>query len=136
MGISEHVHVPLGNDEKSHFFSQINFSFCNSRMCLGHPMVLCQNTGHVLFWGEAALFTSNGSKTKQLEESRKNDTNELIYKTDSETWKTNIWLPGEEGQVAGGGIDWEFGTDMYAPLYLIDNQPHPTIQHRELLNTL
>ena len=48
-------------------------------------MVLCQNTGHVLFWGEAALFTNNGSKTKQLEESRKNDTNELIYKTDSET---------------------------------------------------
>ena len=86
MDMSEQVHVPLGNDEKSHFLSQMNFSFCNSRMCSGCPIVLCQNSGHVLFWGEAALlFTNKGSKTKQQEESRKNDTNELIYKTDSET---------------------------------------------------
>ena len=72
MDMSEHVHVPLGNDEKSHFLSQMNFSFCNSRTCSGCPIVLRQNTGHVLFRGEAALlFTNNGSKTKQLEESRK-----------------------------------------------------------------
>ena len=33
----------------------------------------------------------------------KNDTNELVYKTqtDSQTWKTNLWLP--EGK--GGGIN-------------------------------
>ena len=32
---------------------------------------------------------------------KKNDTNELIYKTeiDSHTWKTNFWLPkGKEGE--------------------------------------
>ena len=33
-------------------------------------------------------------------ESKKNDTNELIYKTDSET--TNLWLPKEKGV---GGIN-------------------------------
>ena len=29
----------------------------------------------------------------------KNDTNELIYKTetDSQTWKTNLWLPKGKG---------------------------------------
>ena len=49
---------------------------------------------------------------------KKNDTNELIYKTDSETYRTNLrlWLGG--GQGAGGGIDWEFGIDMYTLLYL------------------
>ena len=25
--------------------------------------------------------------------SLKNDTSEVIYKTDSQTWKTNLWLP-------------------------------------------
>ena len=27
---------------------------------------------------------------------KRNDTNELTYKTDSETWKRNLWLGGEE----------------------------------------
>ena len=37
-------------------------------------------------------------------ELKKNDTNEHIYKieTDSQTQKTNLWLPKEEG--GGGGI--------------------------------
>ena len=29
----------------------------------------------------------------------------------------NLWLPGGKGQGAGG-IDWEFGIDMYTLLYL------------------
>ena len=47
-------------------------------------------------------------------ELKKNDTNEHIYKmeTDSQTQKTNLWLPKEEGR--GGGIHWEFGiTDIH-----------------------
>ena len=31
----------------------------------------------------------------------KYDTNDLIYKTDSQTWRTDLWLPR--------GMDWEFG---------------------------
>ena len=33
---------------------------------------------------------------------------------DSQTYKINLWLPG--GRV-GGGIEWEFGIDMYTQLY-------------------
>ena len=43
----------------------------------------------------------------------KNDTNELIYKTetDSQTSKANLWLP--KGKGWGGGRDWqmEYGVD-------------------------
>ena len=47
----------------------------------------------------------------------KNDTSELIYKTeiDSQTEKTNLWLPkGKKGE----GINWEFGIDRYTLLYI------------------
>ena len=42
------------------------------------------------------------------------DTNEFIYntETDSLTQRMNLWLLG-----VGGGIDWEFGIDMYTLLY-------------------
>ena len=42
-------------------------------------------------------------------QSLKNDTNELIYKkeTDSQTSKTNLWL--QKGMCIGGGMDWGFG---------------------------
>ena len=38
----------------------------------------------------------------------KYDTNELIYKTqtDSQTQKTNLWLP--KGKEGGGEITWEY----------------------------
>ena len=32
---------------------------------------------------------------------KKNDTNELIYKTDSQTSKTNLWLPKGKGRGEG-----------------------------------
>ena len=45
---------------------------------------------------------------------RKHDTNEFIYKmeTDSQTQKTNLWLPKRKhsGQE---WIKWEFGVDIY-----------------------
>ena len=52
-----------------------------------------------------------------MESKKKNDTNELIYKTeiDSQTQKTNLWLPG--ARLGGGGIVREFGIDMYTLLY-------------------
>ena len=39
---------------------------------------------------------------------KKNDTNELIYKTeiDPQTQKTNLWLPGGKGEVDKFG-DWD-----------------------------
>ena len=45
--------------------------------------------------------------------------NELIYKTETESqvWKTNLWLPR-----LGGRINWEIGIDIYTLLYIkIDN---------------
>ena len=46
----------------------------------------------------------------------KNNTNEFIHKTeiDSQTYKTNIWLP--KGIVGSGGINWEFGINKYTLL--------------------
>ena len=48
---------------------------------------------------------------------KKNDTNELIYKTEieSQMQKTNLWLPGGKH---GGGINWEIGIDIYTLLYI------------------
>ena len=49
---------------------------------------------------------------------KKIDTNELIYKTETDSLmeRTNLWLPVREG--CGGGIAWDFGIDMFALLYL------------------
>ena len=51
---------------------------------------------------------------------KKNDTNELIYKTETDSQRMNFWLPGPAGSGGrdGGGIGWEFRTDMYTWLYL------------------
>ena len=58
----------------------------------------------------------------------KSDKNELIYKTeiDSQTWKTNLWLPRGKGR-GGGGINWEFGINIHTTIYKIDKQQGPTI---------
>ena len=47
----------------------------------------------------------------------KNDINELIYKTetDSQTQKTNTWLP--KGK-CGGRINQEFGINIYTQIYV------------------
>ena len=49
-------------------------------------------------------------------ESKKNGTNEPIYKTEieSQIQKTNLCLPRERG----GGINWETGVDIYTPVYI------------------
>ena len=45
----------------------------------------------------------------------KNDTKELIYKTetDPQAWKTNLWLSKGKGR---GGINQEFGINIYTLL--------------------
>ena len=45
-------------------------------------------------------------------------TNEPIYKTetDSQTWRTNLWLPKEAGR--GSGRDWEFAVSRCKLLHL------------------
>ena len=55
-------------------------------------------------------------------ESKKNDTNELICKTETDGQKTNLWLP--KGKGVGGGINWKYGVDTYT---LLDNQQGPTV---------
>ena len=66
----------------------------------------------------------------------KNDMNELIYKTetDSQTQETNVWLP--KGKGSRGGINQEVGINIYTTIYKIDNQQGPTVQHRELCSIL
>ena len=46
------------------------------------------------------------------------ETNELIYKkeTDSQTQRTDFWLPKVRG--SGGGMDWEFGISRCKLLYI------------------
>ena len=46
------------------------------------------------------------------------DTNELIYKTetDSKTWRSDMWLPAGWG--CKSGMDWEFGVGRCKPLHL------------------
>ena len=47
----------------------------------------------------------------------KYDTNELIYETetDSQTQKTDLWLP--RGRGGGGGMEWEFGVSRCKLVY-------------------
>ena len=62
---------------------------------------------------------------------QKNDTNELIYKTeiDSQTQKANLWLPkGKQGRDKLGVWD----LNIHTTIYKIDNQQEPTVKHREL----
>ena len=49
---------------------------------------------------------------------KKNGTNELIYKTESQMQKTNLWLPRGKRQ---GGMNYETGIDIYTITYKIDN---------------
>ena len=46
---------------------------------------------------------------------KKNGTNELIYKTESQMQKTNL---GYQGGKRGIGINWEIGIDTYTLLYI------------------
>ena len=46
----------------------------------------------------------------------KYDTNEFIYETDSQTQRTDLWLPS--GRVGGRGRDWELEISKYKLLYI------------------
>ena len=52
----------------------------------------------------------------------KHDTNEFIYETetDSQTQRTNLWLPGARG--GRGGMDQGFGLGLYRYNIQIDRQ--------------
>ena len=57
---------------------------------------------------------------------KKNDTNELIYKTeiDSQTWWTDLWLWGRKGRRDIFGVwDWH----VYTAIYKIYNQQAPSV---------
>ena len=57
----------------------------------------------------------------------KNGKKELIYKTNTQTQRMNLQLPG--GECCGGRIDQEFGIDMYTlAVFKIENQQGPTIK--------
>ena len=47
----------------------------------------------------------------------KNDTNELIYKTEK-FHRLREWIYGYQGGSERREINWEFGTEMYIVLYL------------------
>ena len=62
----------------------------------------------------------------------KKNTNEFIYKTetDSQKQKIKLWLPNEKEGLEG--INQEFGINRNTTIYKIDNQQGPAVQHREL----
>ena len=45
---------------------------------------------------------------------KENDVNELLYKTETDSQTHREQIHGYQG----GGIDWEFGMDMYTLIYL------------------
>ena len=57
----------------------------------------------------------------------KKDTNELIYKTetDSQTKKTNLWLPKEKGGGRNKSGAWD--EHAYTTIYRMDKQQGPTV---------
>ena len=63
---------------------------------------------------------------------KRNDTHELIYKTerDSQTQKMNLWLPG--GRPGGRESQGVWDGYVHSAIYKMDNQQGPTVQHREL----
>ena len=52
-------------------------------------------------------------------------TNELIYKTDSQTQKTDLWLPREKGWWRDESGDWD--EQMQAIIHSMDEQRAPTV---------
>ena len=69
-------------------------------------------------------------------ESKKDDVNELFYKTgtDSQTLKTNLCLPKGKG-VGMDRLGVWFGP-MHTSVYGADSQQGPAVQHRELYSVL
>ena len=59
--------------------------------------------------------------TKNL---KRNDANELIYKTETDSQRMNLSLLG--GRAGWGERVSELGMEMYTLLYKIDNQQRPT----------
>ena len=47
---------------------------------------------------------------------KEKDTNELIYKTETDSLR-KLTYGYQKGREEGGGIDWDLGTDMYTLLY-------------------
>ena len=57
----------------------------------------------------------------------KHDTNEPIYKTETDSWiyRTDMWL--SRGREGGGGMDLDFGVSRCKLLYVgMNNQQGPT----------
>ena len=57
----------------------------------------------------------------------KNETNELIYKieTDLQTWKTNLWLA--KGKHGGRDKSGAWNEHIHTTIYKIDNQQGPKV---------
>ena len=68
----------------------------------------------------------------------KNDTNELIYKTETDLQisKTNLLLPKGKRGMAGRDKSGAWDEHTHTTVYKIDNQQGPTIAQGTLLNIL
>ena len=67
-----------------------------------------------------------------VESKKKNDTNELIYRieTDTQTLKTNLWLPKWKGgrrNKLGAGINTHTHTHARTTRYKTDSQQAPNV---------
>ena len=63
----------------------------------------------------------------------KYDTNELIYETDSQTQRTDMWLPREGWERDGMGVWYQ---QMQTIIYRMNKQQGPTVAQGIILNIL
>ena len=81
-------------------------------------MSLYENQTQCELWGKGREHGIRSNGYHQYVQSKKNGTKDLISKReiDSQTQKTNFWLPKGKGD--GGEINYEFGFNRYSQLYI------------------
>ena len=87
--------------------------------CIDLEMIILRKVIHT------KIKTTHITKVSNL----KSDANTLIYKTDPQTLKTNLWLP--KGRSCGGGINEEFGITDTTATKTREWQPTPVSLYGE-----
>ena len=65
---------------------------------------------------------------------KRNYTNKLIYKTDSQIQRMNFWFPG--GRMAQRDSQGVWDGHVHTAIFKMDNQQEPTVEHMKLCSML
>ena len=109
-------------------FSDIASLSCQNPLC----MYLNEKWGQSINFGTINVFPILKCKNNLLKDPciRR----ELIYKTDSGTWKTNSWLLG--GRLRGRDSKGVWDGHVHTAIFEMNNQQGPPIWHMELCSML